>query len=56
MYHAPDLPTPQSVTTLEDYRALYADLAGVTFQVDASPWYLYSKEAAASIAPEVLDW
>ena len=50
MYHAMDLPSPMSITDLDAYQALWSETDESANLVDASPWYLFSKEAAASIA------
>lgn len=50
MYHAPDLPSPRNVTSLEEYLALWAGGRAGRLNLDSSVWYLYSDRAAHSIA------
>ncbi len=50
MYHATDLVTPQRVADRSAYLAMYAELEPAAYLIDATPWYLYSRRAAASIA------
>ncbi len=49
MFHAPDLATPQRVADRAVYLAMYDELEDARYYVDATPWYLYSQRAAASI-------
>jgi hypothetical protein len=49
MFHAVDLATPHRVHDRDAYLAMYEGLGEAAFAVDATPWYLYSSEAAASI-------
>mgnify|MGYP002623113889 FL=1 len=50
MYHAHDLASPTRFTSEGAYLDLWSHAADALLRIDASPWYLYSKEAAASIA------
>ena len=50
MYHAHDLASPTRLTSEGPYLDLWSHAADALLRIDASPWYLYSKEAAASIA------
>lgn len=50
MFHARDLPSPLSVIRLDHYLGLWSSGTQTAHRIDASPWYLHSKEAAASIA------
>lgn len=50
MHHAPDLPSPKSVMDRTSYLDLWDGTEDAIMRIDASPWYLLSKEAAASIA------
>lgn len=49
LYHAADLATPHRIADRAEYLALFAALDANRYRVDATPWYLYSREAAASI-------
>lgn len=50
MYHAADLPSPTHVTDRDEYMMLWIGAESVPLRLDASPWNLYSKVAASSIA------
>jgi hypothetical protein len=50
MFHATDLPSPKHTTDLEGYLQNWAGAESVPMRLDASTWYLFSKEAATSIA------
>jgi hypothetical protein len=49
MYHALDLATSQRIASRDEYLSLFADCTDQAYRIDASPWYLYSSSAAASI-------
>lgn len=50
MFHASDLPSPLSVRDAETYLSLWDGAEAARMRLDASPWYLLSEGAAASIA------
>jgi hypothetical protein len=50
VFHATDLPSPKHTTDLEEYLQNWAGTESVRMRLDASVWYLFSKEAATSIA------
>jgi hypothetical protein len=50
MFHASDLPSPLSVDLLEEYLGMWAGAEASPIRLEASPWYLFSREAAKSIA------
>lgn len=49
-FHASDLPSPRHVTDLDEYLQNWVGAESVPMRLDASTWYLFSKEAATSIA------
>lgn len=49
LYHATDLATPQRVADRTEYLGLYEGFDAARYRIDASPWYLYSRDAASSI-------
>lgn len=54
-YHAVDLPMVDRIHDYDEYLALFAGSEGDRYRCDATPWYLYSAKAPASIhdmAPE----
>jgi hypothetical protein len=50
MFHASDLPSPLAVRDAETYLSFWDGAEGAAMRLDASPWYLFSEKAAASIA------
>jgi len=50
MFHASDLPSPLSIDSLDDYLEVWAGTETRPFRLEASTWYLFSREAAKSIA------
>lgn len=50
MFHASDLPSPLRVDDLEEYLGLWAGAEASPVRLEASTWYLFSREAAKSIA------
>lgn len=50
MFHASDLPSPLSVDSLEEYLDMWAGTEARSIRLEASTWYLFSKEAAKSIS------
>lgn len=50
MFHASDLPSPTHITDRDEYLALWRGTESVPMRLDASPWNLFSKVAASSIA------
>ena len=55
MFHAHDLASPQQVADVDEYLGLYADLGRAAYYIDATPWYMFSRQAAASIYEAVPD-
>ncbi len=50
MFHASDLVSPLSVDNLDDYLDMWAGAESNPIRLDASTWYLFSREAGKSIA------
>lgn len=50
MFHASDLPSPSNVDSLDEYLDVWAGTETSPVRLEASTWYLFSGEAAKSIA------